>query len=57
MIVKEASNPMRKSKTKMISKKSSSKLTINRSPARQGSTILVNTSSADRNVESMTKGL
>ena len=37
----------------MISKKSSSKLTINRSPTRHESTLMVNTSSGDRKTEAM----
>lgn len=41
----------------MISKKSSSKLTINRSPPRQGSTIMINTTSADRKAEGMVGAL
>jgi len=41
----------------MISKKSSSKLTINRSPTRHESTIMVNTSSGDRKAEGMVGAL
>ena len=41
----------------MISKKSSSKLTINRSPTRHESTIMANTSSGDRKAEEMVGAL